>query len=138
MPDEGQPGSAQQIPGAPSTVGLQGTVLDGPAVSHPHVPSTLTYMSLHEIPPPPLEEAPPELLPELEPEPEPEDEAPPLDAAPPELPPEDPDEELTDTSGGPPSTTQEPPSESHEKLPLLPEHPDGMASANDTEPAERI
>ncbi len=92
-PEEGQPGSAQQIPGAPSTAGLQGTVLEGPTVSHEHVPSTLTYMSLQAMPPPP-DEVPPELLPELPPE---EDPLPPPDD--PELPPEDPEEELADASG---------------------------------------
>jgi hypothetical protein len=112
-PEAGQPGSAQQMPGAPSTAGLQGTVLEGPTVSHEHEPSTLTYMSLHAIPPPP-DDMPPELPPE--PEPEEEEETPPDD--PPELlPPDDPDEELADAS---------PP----EGLPL-PEHPPlGTASTS--------
>ena len=55
-PEEGQPGSAQQIPAPPSTAGLLGTVFEGPAVSHEHDPSTLTYMSLQAMPPPPEEE----------------------------------------------------------------------------------
>ena len=88
-PAEGHPGSAQQIPGAPSTEGLQGTVLDGPDAAHEHVPSTLTYMSLQEMPP---DELVPELLPEPPPEPEPEPEEDPLP------PPEDPDEELVEAS----------------------------------------
>jgi hypothetical protein len=95
-PEAGHPESAQQMPGAPRTEGLQGTALEGPAASHEHEPSTLTYMSLHEIPPPP-DEVPPEL--EVPPEPDPEEEPPlpPLEVDPPELP--DPDEELADASG---------------------------------------
>ena len=88
------------MPGEPRTAGLQGTVLEGPAASHEHEPSTLTYMSLHEMPPPPDE-----VPPELEPEPE-EDPLPPLEDDPPELP--DPDEELTDASGET-AGAQEPP-----------------------------
>lgn len=109
-PEEGQPGSAQQIPGAPSTAGLHGTVFEGPTLAQEQDPSTLMYMSLHEIPPPPA----PELEPEPEPEPEdvPEEEPLlPLDEAAPELPPDDPDEELADASSpeGPPLPVPEQP-----------------------------
>jgi hypothetical protein len=123
-PEAGQPGSAQQMPGEPRTAGLQGTVLEGPAASHEHEPSTLTYMSLHEMPPPPDE-----VPPELEPEPE-EDPLPPLEDDPPELP--DPDEELADASCIPPSVAQDPASDSQAGLPLLPEQPPpGTVSASD-------
>jgi hypothetical protein len=121
-PEAGQPGSAQQIPAAPSTAGLQGTVLEGPVASHEQEPSTLTYMSLHEMPPPP-DEVPPELEvppPELELEPE-EEPLPPLEEDPPELP--DPDEELAAASCVPPSVAQDAASDSQAGLPLLPEHP---------------
>lgn len=136
VPEEGQPGSAQQMPGAPSTEGLHGTELEGPAVSHEHEPSTLTYMSLQEMPPPPEEE------PEPEPEPEPEEEEEPDD--PPEPPPEDPDEELADVSCAPPSVAHDPASGSHAGLPLLPEHPPpgttstiATAAAESTRPSAR-
>jgi hypothetical protein len=125
-PEPGQPGSAQQIPGAPRTAGLHGTVFEGPAELHPHEPSSLTLLT-HEIPPPP-DEVPPELPPEPDPEEEP---LPPPLADPPELPlppedpeddpEEDPDEELAEASG--------------EELPL-PEHPPSATRASDAAPAE--